>query len=216
MKYYTNKHLLNFIILSIFFCKLNMITNQFCPYHYFRNYLSDKNTGYLYNITLTHWGRVTHICVLNLAIIGSDNGLSPGQRQAIIRTNAGILLIGPLGTNFSEILISVQAFSFKKMHVKMLSAKWCPFCLGLNVLIFDRCLCSWVAETPDKYELDVKYLTHTSAQSKFLVMESLELSFSNPNHRTLFNVISQPKDTKCLDWSNHIETKTAVLNSNAF
>ena len=54
---------------------------------------------------LTHWGRVTHICVSKLTIIGSDNGLSPGQRQAIIWTTGGILLIGPLGTNFSEIVI---------------------------------------------------------------------------------------------------------------
>ena len=84
--------------------------------------------------SLTHWGRVTHICVFNLTIIGSDNGLSPDRRQAIIRTNAGILLIGPLGTNFSEILIGIQTFSFKKMHLKMASAKWRPFCLGLNVL----------------------------------------------------------------------------------
>ena len=43
-------------------------------------------------ITLTHWGRVTHICVGNLTIIGPDNGLSPDRRQAIIWTNAGILL----------------------------------------------------------------------------------------------------------------------------
>ena len=43
--------------------------------------------------------------VSNLAITGSDNGLSPGRRQAIIWTNAGISLIGPLGTNFSEILM---------------------------------------------------------------------------------------------------------------
>ena len=43
---------------------------------------------------LTHWGRVTHICVGELTIIGSDNGLSPERRQAIIWTNAGILLIG--------------------------------------------------------------------------------------------------------------------------
>ena len=54
---------------------------------------------------LTHWGRATHICVSKLTIIGSDNGLSPERRHAIIWTNAGILLIGPLGTNFSEILI---------------------------------------------------------------------------------------------------------------
>ena len=52
---------------------------------------------------LTHWGRVTHICVSKLTIIGSDNGLSPGRHEAIIWTNAGIWLIGNLGTNFSEI-----------------------------------------------------------------------------------------------------------------
>ena len=56
---------------------------------------------------LTHWGRVTHICISKLSIICSDNGLSPGRRQAIIWTNAGILLSGPLGTNFSEILIEI-------------------------------------------------------------------------------------------------------------
>ena len=82
-----------------------------------------------------HWGRVTHICVSKLPIIGSDNGLSPGRRQAIIWTNAVILLIWPLGTNLSEILIKINTFSFKKMHLKMSSGKWRPFCLGLNVLI---------------------------------------------------------------------------------
>ena len=83
---------------------------------------------------LTHWGRVTHICVDNLTIIGSDNGLSPGRRQAIIWTNAWILLIGPLGTNFSEVLIKIHTFSFRKMYLKMSSGKRRPFCLGLNVL----------------------------------------------------------------------------------
>ena len=87
---------------------------------------------------LTHWGRVTHICVVKLTIIGSDNGLSPGRRQAIIWTNAGILLIGPLGTKFIEILIGIQKFSFKKMHLKVSSAKWRRFCLGLNVLTTPR------------------------------------------------------------------------------
>ena len=61
---------------------------------------------------LTHWGRVTHICISKLTVIGSDNDLSPGRRQAIIWINAGILLIGPLGTNFSEILSKIRAFSF--------------------------------------------------------------------------------------------------------
>ena len=85
-------------------------------------------------IPLTHWGQVTHICVGKLTIIGSDNGLSPGRCQAIIWTNAGILLTESLGINFSETLIRTHAFSFTKMHLKMSSAKWCPFCLDLNVL----------------------------------------------------------------------------------
>ena len=67
--------------------------------------------------TLTHCGHVIHVCVSKLTIISSDNGLSPGRRQAIIWTNAGILLIGNLGTNFSEILSKINTFSFKKKCV---------------------------------------------------------------------------------------------------
>ena len=59
---------------------------------------------------LAHWGRVTHICFSKLTIIASDNGLSPGRRQAIIWTSAGILLIWHLGTNFNEISIEIKFF----------------------------------------------------------------------------------------------------------
>ena len=75
------------------------------------------------------------MCVGKLIIIGSDNGLSPGRRQAIIWTNAGIVLIGPLGTNFIEILIEILTISFKKMRFKVAALKWRPFCLGLNGLM---------------------------------------------------------------------------------
>ena len=91
-----------------------------------------ENTSYLW--ALTHWGRVTHICASKLTIIGSDNGLSPRRRQAIIWTNAGILLIIILGTNFCEIIGKIHSFSFKKMHLKMSSAKGRLFSLGLNEL----------------------------------------------------------------------------------
>ena len=83
---------------------------------------------------LTHWGQATHECVSTLTIISPDNGLLPGRRQAIIWTNAGILLIRTLGTKFSEILSEIHSFSFKKIPLKMSSGKWHPFCLGLNVL----------------------------------------------------------------------------------
>ena len=90
----------------------------------------------IYYLWFTHWGRVTHICVSNLAIICSDNRLSPDRRQAIIWPNAGIFLIEPLGTNFSEILIEIRTFSFKKMQLKMSSGKYRPLCVGLYASIF--------------------------------------------------------------------------------
>ena len=91
--------------------------------------------GSCFNIHLTHWARVTHICVGKLTKIGSDNGLSPERRQAVIWTNAVLLLIGPLGTNFSGMLIEIQTFSLKKIRLKMSSAKCCSFRLGLNEFI---------------------------------------------------------------------------------
>ena len=81
------------------------------------------------NPLLTHWGRVTHICITKLTIIGLDNGLSPCWRQAIVWTNAGVLLIGSIGANFSEIVIEI---------LKVSSAKWRPFCLGLNGLMLQQ------------------------------------------------------------------------------
>ena len=111
-------------------------TSSIQKYPWARNILSENKNTFWKKLPscLTHWGRVTHICVSKLTIIGSDNGLSPGRRQAIICTNAGVVLIRPIGTNFSEILIGNQTFPFKKMHLKMSSAKWRPLYLGLNVL----------------------------------------------------------------------------------
>ena len=81
---------------------------------------------------LSHWGWVTHIYVSKLTIIVSDNGLSPGRRQAIIWNNVKILLIGPFETNFSEILSETETFSFKKIRLEMaaifFSASMCYSC----------------------------------------------------------------------------------------
>ena len=66
--------------------------------------------------------------------IASDNGLSPVRRQAIISTNADISSIRPWGTYFGDILVKIQNISFKELHLNMSSAKWRPFCIGLNVL----------------------------------------------------------------------------------
>ena len=92
------------------------------------------NLSEIFSTANEYWGRVTLICVGKLIITGSDNGLSPDRRQAIIWTNAGLLSIGPLRTYFSENLVKKTTIFIEKMHVKMSSAKWRPSCLGLNVL----------------------------------------------------------------------------------
>ena len=76
---------------------------------------------------LTHWGRVTHIYVSKLTVTGSDNGLSPDRRQAIISTNVGILLTEPLGTNFSEILIEIPLWRHSNVCAYFL---WCTVHTG--------------------------------------------------------------------------------------
>ena len=66
---------------------------------------------------------LTHICVCNLTIIG-PNKKWPGRGQAIIWTNTGMLLIGHLGGHFSEILIEIHTFSFKKIHSFVCISLW--------------------------------------------------------------------------------------------
>ena len=73
-------------------------------------------------LTLTRWGRVTHICINKLT--------KPGQCQPIIRTSVGIFLIGPFGTNFREILIEIYTLSFKKIHWKMVPILSGPQCVN--------------------------------------------------------------------------------------
>ena len=72
--------------------------------------------------------------VSKLTITDSENSLSPDQRQDITRTNAWILFIERIGTTCSEILIEIHTFSIRRIHSKMSSARWLPFCLGLIVL----------------------------------------------------------------------------------
>ena len=98
------------------------------------NYVkAQKITELREQVPLTHCSPVMHIWISKLTIIGSDNGLSPVGYQAIIWTNVVSLSIGPVGTNFNQLVFKIQTFSFTKMHLKM-SGKWRPFCLSLNVL----------------------------------------------------------------------------------
>ena len=87
---------------------------------------------------LSHWGLAMPYAILwSLVIIGSGSGLLPVQHQATNSANADLLSIRRLEPYFSEMSFENRAFSFKEMHLKMLSAKWQPFCSCFNVL---RCL----------------------------------------------------------------------------
>ena len=78
---------------------------------------------------LIHWGRVTHICVSKLTVVGSDNGLPPGRRQAIVWTNAEILLIGPSGTCFRNLNRNSYVFIQENAFCKMAAICFWPQCV---------------------------------------------------------------------------------------
>ena len=100
------------------------------------------NVGkFMGNVVLIHWGRVTHICVGKLTVIGSDNGLDPGRRLAIIWTNAGILFIEPLGTNKSDILnqnwnIFIEENALENVVCEMASILCWPQCVDVTCILF--------------------------------------------------------------------------------
>ena len=82
-------------------------------------------------------------------LLWTDNGMSPVWGQAIIWTNAAILSIRPKGTYFGEILLKIQKFSFKEMHLDMTPAKWWPCYLSLNVLRLMQVMsCHMTATSP--------------------------------------------------------------------
>ena len=92
-----------------------------------------------YGVTRPQWVNSSLLSAANMSgnwvSIGSHNGMLPFWHQAITWTNDNLLSIGRLATIFSEIWIKTQTFSFMKMHLKMLSAKWWPFCSGRDDLI---------------------------------------------------------------------------------
>ena len=113
---------------------MNFLEYKIIYYHYYvwivltSKYLThwgqDKMAAILqatFSKTLTHWSQVTRLCVSNLTIIGSDNGLLPNPHQANIWTYDGILLIGPTGITWSS-----MKFLSKFMHFHSRNSSWKP------------------------------------------------------------------------------------------
>ena len=120
-----------------------------------------------YKHCLTHWGWMMHICVSKLTIISSDNGLAPCRGQAIIWANAGILLINPLGTNFSEILIKkscifIKENAFKNAVWKMLAILYPPQCVITLKPRQDASHFAEICSQGSNYESKLVWLFHVS------------------------------------------------------
>ena len=167
---------------------------------------------------LIHWGRVTFICVSNLTIIGSYNGLSPCRRQAIFWINAGILLIRNLGTNFSEILCEIHTFSSKKMYFKMWFAKWRQISLGLNALSFSlHSTSSALLETlhPRRSIMPIpeQRIPH-SLLNGISMLHSIWCIWESPKHYTKKVTRHCMSDTGCLSnaTNSDINSHTSALN----
>ena len=103
----------------------------------------------IYTHTHTHIYIYLYICVTKLSIIGSNNGLSPVRCQAIIWTNAGILLIEPLGTNWS---IFIDENAFQNVICEMASILSRPQCV--NVILAKPPL-KYVSNYLSQFHVDV-------------------------------------------------------------
>ena len=89
--------------------------------------------------------------VSEVTIIGSDNCLSPGRRQAIIWNNAENIITCTIRNKLQRTLNRNWYFSFKKIQLKMESGKWRPLCVDLNGLINKDQL----TEMQGKYQLQI-------------------------------------------------------------
>ena len=114
-----------------------MRSTKFCDSALSRQWVVEtwRLTRWLWTVELNeaYWWKYA---LVSWIIIGSADGLSPARCQDTTWTNTNFL-IGSPGTNFNEIWI-IPHSSFKKMHLKMLSAKWWPFGSGPNVLIIHK------------------------------------------------------------------------------
>ena len=139
-------------------------------------------------VVLIHWGQVMHIWISKLTITGPDNDLGPTRQQVIIWTNDGILFIGPLGTNFNEILIKIHTFSFKKMHLNMSSGKRQPSCLCLNVL-----MSLWGRQSMRQLIRSVRWLAPGSREQE----EAIRQGFRHANMNALIGCKTVQLSQRC-------------------
>ena len=152
------------------------------------------------------WASVTWV------FIGSGNGLLPVWHQAITYTNADLLSNRPLRTNFTEIWIKLQNFSWMKIHLQMPSAKWRPFCF--NVLSPDIMGC--VVSTPCPRQQSIHITDRKTKHIEYNILYQLILIYvfaHKPFYYSFLDFILNitTVQTKCIFISNHHHFNHAKL-----
>ena len=135
---------------------------------------------------LTHWGRMTHICIGDLTTIVSDKGLSPNQRQVINCTNAEVLLIEPLGTKFygnfnRNSYIFIQANAVENITRKVADILSWPQCvlMELILLLFPAVLVIDMLSLVIDYNSKVlwqHHLQYLSSLSSFTIHDEVDVT----------------------------------------
>ena len=138
-----------------------------------------------------------------------------GAKPLIIWSNAGTLLIGPMGTNF---LIEIYVFLFKKMPLKLSWGNWRPFCLSLNVL-------NWARDFPKSMNGSNMLLTQVKEWSgarchhlavgitmPFILAQGIIVSDNGlvPNRRQAIIWTNDQGKLSILSWNFHIVTLMRV------
>ena len=112
---------------------------------------SEPNTCNIQLFAVIMWSNITYYCIRhcwdtcisNIRFCTYNRHPTPSFGVSIVRifnkidriiwANVDWLLIGLLGSSFNKIWITIKQFWYTKTNLKMSSAKWGPFCLGINM-----------------------------------------------------------------------------------
>ena len=149
-------------------------------------------------------------------LFGATTGLpnNPFQRQALIWTNHGLLIIRALATKFSKIWIKMQRFSLKKINSEIYFVKYRPFCLRLNVLYGEQ----WNVQTQKRLLATVTWCgmlvsnkrnsIHATSKNSMIVADLIEFLINQSMTE------QQPKYS--VFYCNELDTARSQRNTDNF
>ena len=115
-------------------------------------------------ILMSHSGRLTHICVSKLTLIGSDKAWHLVGTKPLSELMLGYCWLDPQEQNSAKFNQNSYII-IKKIHLKMSSWYWWPFCLGLNVIfVFMTSLMVYVIRSPNRPKIWTAIIPRSNTQ----------------------------------------------------